>query len=562
MTTEYSEATSQSNETNPLRISNFFHLALGIFNILGGGTVAFLLTRETQSRGLGLLSGISIAAALLVLGLYQIARAWRDEKFRFHPEDIGKFAVSEKFMKDGDSGQANYLLDVLNKGVQPVRTPDNALLNKLYNWLPKLELAPQVIRWHAETQTLRIVKLVVATLGFILAWLFAQPPVFALLAPIYLFLAISPLAVLRNISDGSAGNQQLDRPAAPTPNKAVGILLFSIFAPILISLLPPHLLPTVPYPTSAIVIPAIAAMSTLLIASTLFILSLKTQTRDLSTSGVGYRVRKDLNIPNLSSGLIDSLENELPYPRNVLARNAGWHKDGDFGGSMLVEAEQQLNAIRSHGNPTEALRNAWADKEQQPLVALGGFGLLTGIAATVFAFAYTRYSSLMVGLTALSLFSASQFSLLASRGLWNRVDFSSTLYRIWYKGSYHQAQRVAGNSVTGSGTLTESTIRIEHVEFWVSVAHVESVAFARKGLRYIQSIDLKLDECELQFKRTEDYYNNVIQRKAHAYQEEGAVRRLVQGNEKLPPLGSTSINPLLNLLLQQPLPKPEPPQES
>ena len=561
MTTEYGDAASKTSETNPLRISNLFHLTLGAFNVLGGGVMAFLLTREAQIRGLGLIPALAIAASLLVLGLTQIARAWRDEKFRFHPDDIGDFAAPEKFSRDGKPDQAGYLIDVINNGVQPSRVPDNALLNKLYNWLPKLELAPQRIRWHAETQAVRIVKLLVATLGFALAWIFAKPHVFAWLAPIYLLLAISPLSVLRGFSEGRAGDPQFGRPPMPRPAGAVAILLGSIFLHIVASQVVPDSLPPAPYATATIVVPTIAAIGALLIASILFLLSLKAQTRELTTSGVGHKVRKDLNVPNLSSGLIDSLLNDLPYPRRSLIYRPGWSQNGDFGGELLVETDQKLNASRSAGGPIDALRTAWTDDEQQPLVGLGGFGLMTGIAATLLAFAYARTGSLTVGLTALSLFSASQFSLLASHGLWNRVDFSSTLYRIFYKGSYRQAQRVAGNTVTGSGTLTESTTRVEHVEFWVAVTHLESVAFARSGLRYVQSLDLKPDECDLQFKRVEDYYNSVMQRKADAYREEGAVRQLVQGSEHLVPPGSGATDALLTATSRPP-PVPQPAQDA
>ena len=532
MTTEYSDAKEKSSETNPLQVSNIFHLAVGSASLILGGVAAFLLTRETQVLGLGLVGTLGIAAALLILGLFQIGQAWRDEKFRFSPDDIGDFAVPEKGGDGGKLSQAGYVLEVLNKGVQPAGTPDNALLNKLYNVLPKLELAPEVIRWHAETQALRIVKLVVATLGLLLAWVFARPDVFAWMAPVYLALVINPRALLRTFFNGRAGNQQLKRPTPPTPHGAVAILLLSIFAPIVIGLVPSmDVLPPAPYATSTIVVPTLVAVTSLMFASMLFLFSLKAQTRSLSTSGVYHQVRKDLNVPNLSSGLIDSLSDGLPFPRKVLSCNTGWQKDGDFGGNLLVEAEQQLNTSGSRGNMVEALRSAWADREQRTLVALGGVGVFTGVLAAVLAFVLTRSGSVAVGLTALSLFSASQFSLFASRGLWNRIDFTSTVYRILYKGSFRQAQRVAGNTVTGSGSLTENTIRIEHVDFWVCVARLESVAFARKGERYIQSVDLKPQLCEQQFKRIEEFYRNVMGRKAQAYQEEGVVRQLVQGSD-------------------------------
>lgn len=554
MSNEYSDAAVKSGETNPLRLSNVFHLLLGSINLLGGGVVAFLLTKETHSRGLGVLPMILVAAALLALGLTQIARAWRDEKFRFNSDDIGTFATPEKFVKDGKVDQNGYLLDVLNNGVRPQSTPDNALLNKLYNWLPQLELAPDVIRWHAETQTLRVVRLGVTTLGFLLAWVFSKPEVFAWLAPLYLLLAINPRAILQTLSAGRAGDQQLQRPRAPTPYGAIAILLFSVFAPILIGLLPAGQLPHAGYPVSMVVVPAIAAMATMLVGSALFIISLKGQARTLSTSGVGYRVRKDLQVPGLSPGLIDSLQNALPYPRTVLEYNAGWHRDGGFGGSLLVEAETQVNAVRSEGSVLDALRRGWAEPVQQPMIALGLFGVLTGVAATLLTFAYSRGTGVVIGLTALSFFSTSQFCLWASRGLWNRVDFSSTLYRIRYKGSYRNVQRVVGNSVTGAGSMSENSVHIEHVEFWVAVAHVESVAFSHRGQRYLQSLDLKSAECDLQFDRIQDYCAAVTRRKADAYREEAAVRQIVQGNAAIP--ATVAPPPLLQAAAQAVLPQP------
>lgn len=541
MTTEYSEAKGKSGEANPLRWSNLFHLGVGIFNLLVGCLVAFLLTREVEAVGLGLLPALGIAATLLVLGLAQVARAWRDEKFRFRPDDIGNFAVPAKHIHEGKPNEAAHLVDVLTNGVQPSETPDNALLNKLYNSLPKLELAPEVIRWHAETQVLRIAKLLVATLGFFLAWLFAKTEVFIWMAPAYLLLVISPIGALKSIARGKAGDEQLARPAAPTPYGAVAIVLCSIFVPVLVSLAPEGALPAAPYALSTIVIPTVAAIGVLLAASLLFMLSLKAQTRDLATSGVGQAARDDLNVPNLSSGLIDRLETSLPLPRRVLFRNPGWQRDGNFGGSLLVETEEKLNAQVSGGTALEGLRAAWADREQRPLLALGALGAVTGLLATTLVFVFTRSGSISVGLTALSLFSASQFSLIASRGLWNRVDFTSTVHRILYKGSYSKAQRVAG-SIVGNGTLTEEALRVEHVDFWVCVAQVGSVAFSRKGLRYIQSVDLKPDECDQQFARIAHFYQSVKQRHLQSYQEEGAVRQLVQGQDATP---GTGVPPVL-----------------
>lgn len=530
MSTEYSDAAVKSSETNPLRISNLFSLAVGGANIVAGGVVAFLIAREVEQSGPGILPLLTVAATLLVLGLHQIAQAWRDDKFDFHPDQIGPFAVSEKFNASGTAKEGAYVIHVLNEGVQPPPTPANALLRKLYSWLPRLVLAPQVIRWHAETQMLRMVNLAVSVAGLVLAWVFSRPDVFGLLMPFYLLLAIDPAAVLRNLRRGKGGDQQLARPQGPTPARAVGILLLSIFVPILLGMLPAEVLPKLPIATSSLVIPTVCSMVGMLLASGLFVRSLQAQTRDLGTSGAGNVIRTDTEVV-LASGLIESLDGELPFPRRRLSYVTEWQQGGEFGGSLLVESGQTVDVVGSHGSALTAIATAWHDREQAPLVGLGALGVTAGLAGTVLAVLFTRTPSVTTALTALALFSVAQFALLAARGLWNRIDFGSTVHRVDYRGNCSSAKRVVGNAVTGPGSITEDTVRVNNVKFIVSVAAVRSVAFARGGPRYIQSVDLKPGECDRQYERIHDHFIKVMKRTTRAYAEEGEVRSLVEGGQ-------------------------------
>lgn len=532
MATEYSEAANKAGSANPLRISNVFHLVLGSFNLLIGGLIAFLLTREIQERGALSVPVMMVSAVLMALGLGLIARAWREEKFRVQPDELGPFAVPDS--EQGKQKEHEHVRDVLNNGIKPDPIPDNALLSKLYNLLPGLEHAPRLIRWHAETQAFRIVHLVVATVGFILAWIFAQPHVFALMVPVYLYLTINPMAVLRDVAAGFDARQQMNRPKPPRPYRAIFVLLFSIFVPIVLGMMPAEEVPVPPYPVNGLVVATIAGIVAMLVSSTLFIASLKVQTRGLTTSGVGNLVRKDLLVPSIRTGLIDSLIGELPHPRRTLASSSGWQQDGEFGGALLVEAERELNGASGDGSVLHSLSTAWNDPGQRLLVALSAFGMLSGIAATLLVFMLTRTGSPAIGLTALCLFSVSTFSLAASRGLWNRLDFRSVLYRLIYRGSYSTAERVAGNTLTGDGTITEQAVRIEHVEFKVCVANVSSVTFHRDAPRQIESVDLDRAKSEALFDQIRAFYDHVADRMDDAYRKEGAVRRMVQGNTALP----------------------------
>jgi hypothetical protein len=536
VTTEYGEAKKKTRETNPLGLSNAFHMVVGVVNLLAGCGLAYLLTQGPLQLDGGFASALSVSATLMVLGVSQIARSWKDDRFRIHPEDIGDIAVTEKFAQGGQPNVSGYVQDVLNNGVVPPKTPDGAILNKLYGWLPKLEFAPEVVRWHAETQALRIVRLIVAVLGFALAAVFAKGGVFAWLVPLYLVLAVRPWSVIRSLRQGQAGVQQMARPAAPTPLGSVVVLLFSVFVPILIPVLLapvfPAGVPGPPWSTMAVVAPTIIAMATMLVASAVFLMALKTQTASLGASAVRHRVRKDLEIPNLGQGLLDEIAQQLPWPRKVLYRNAA-SGHGEFHGQLLVETEPTLDVVGAGDSRLGSIRTAWNESGHRLLVALGAFGALTGIAATSTAVLYALGWGVPLLLAALALFSTSQFSLFAARGLWNRIDFRSVVYSLYYKGVFRQAQRVVGNAMTGSGTLTETTTAVDHVDFRVSVAEMRSVAFAKDGARYIQSVDLKPAECDRIISIVEDFNREVLDRKVRAYSEEGVVRQLVQRDSRL-----------------------------
>lgn len=549
MSTEYSEAANKAGTANPLRISNVFHLALGSFNLLTGGVIAFLLTKEIEERGALSAPIMAVSAVLMALGLGLIARAWREEKFRIQPDELGPFAVPEA--ADRSQKEDEHVRDVLNNGVKPDAIPDNALLSKLYNMLPGLEHAPRLIRWHAETQAFRIVHLVVAAAGFILAWVFAQPHVFALMVPLYLYLTINPVAVLRDIAAGFGGRQQMSRPKPPRPWRAIFVLLFSIFVPIVLGMVPAEEIPAPPYPVSGLLIATIVGILAMLVSSFLFIGSLKAQTRGLTTSGVGHVIRNDVEVSSIKAGLVDSLIKDLPHPRRVLAYNAGWEQNGEFGGHYLIEAEREINGSADDGSVLQALSSAWGDRSQRPLVALSAFGMLSGVVATVLVFMLTRAGTPAFGLTALCLFSVSTFSLAASRGLWNRIDFRSVLYRLRYRGNYSIAKRVSGNIVTGDGSYSEEAVRIEHVVFEACVANVGSVTFHKDAPRQIESVDLDRAKCEVQFERIRAFYGHVADRVDDAYRKENTVRRMVQGSGAALPSPSNQLPPQEALLAHQ-----------
>lgn len=168
------------------------------------------------------------------------------------------------------------------------------------------------------------------------------------------------------------------------------------------------------------------------------------------------------------------------------------------------------------------------------------FGLLLGVTGVVFAFIFARSSgAAMLGLIALGFISSSQFALASAHKLWNRVDFTSTLYRMSYHGPFRRHSRKLGNDLTSEGTLTDNAMEFLTLRVEICVAQLESVAFARDGERHITAIDLLPDACDQQFGLMENYVNGVHQRAREFYDEQVEIRNvLATGNPPPTPPGA------------------------
>ncbi|PZP79715.1 MAG: hypothetical protein DI592_13365 [Stenotrophomonas maltophilia] len=247
-------------------------------------------------------------------------------------------------------------------------------------------------------------------------------------------------------------------------------------------------------------------------------------------------MREDLQMPDLTGGLLERLKTRMPYPSEY---HAEYHNVSDdaYDGHLLLETEPVVRAERSTSRLGDAFAAAWNSDTQRPLLALGLFGLVLGLAGVVFAFVYARSSgAAMMGLIALGLISSAQFALASAHKLWNRVDFQSTVYRVSYRGTFHRAKRVAGNAYAGNGTLAEGAVRFGPLRVAVCVAEVTSVAFARGGRRHVTALDLLPNESQALFDVLQDYTRDAQERAGQFYQQEHQVREAMSHGGRPPEL--------------------------
>lgn len=534
MSTEYSTPPSQAATVNPMRLPNTLHLTLGAFAMVMGLVLLLGVSNAEQVRamGLGSVGRAMTGLTLLLLGGVHMGVAMRYFRFTVLPGEAGQIAVPS-----GTGSVSNHLVGLINDGITVRQRPDDPLLSMLYGLVPHLINAPSAIRWHAETQLRRAVYLAGVLVSFALAWVFAQPAAFAWMAGLYFALAVlllKPFATLAAIRRG-AMEAAPDTVPAPRWGAMVALLLVSIAGPLAITLSPVQV-PTPPFAVATVVLPTIAVLGSALIASALFTVSLIAQTGGYSASAARHLVREDLQMPDLTSGLLERLKTRMPYPSQYYAQDHEVSNDA-FDGHLLLETEPRVRADQSAPRLAEAFSAAWNSDTQRPLLALGLFGLVLGLVGVVFAFLYARSSgAAMMGLIALGFISSAQFALASAHKLWNRVDFQSTVYRVSYRGTYHRAKRVAGNAYAGNGTLAEGAVRFGPLRVAVCVAEVTSVAFARGGKRHITALDLLPDESRALFGVFEDYSRDAQDRAGQFYQQEHQVREVMSQGARPPEL--------------------------
>ena len=534
MSTEYSTPPSQAATVNPMRLPNTLHLTLGAFAMVMGLVLLLGVSNAEQVRamGLGSVGRAMTGLTLLLLGGVHMGVAMRYFRFTVLPGEAGQIAVPS-----GTGSVSNHLVGLINDGITVRQRPDDPLLSMLYGLVPHLINAPSAIRWHAETQLRRAVYLAGVLVSFALAWVFAQPAAFAWMAGLYFALAVlllKPFATLAAIRRG-AMEAAPDTVPAPRWGAMVALLLVSIAGPLAITLSPVQV-PTPPFAVATVVLPTIAVLGSALIASALFTVSLIAQTGGYSASAARHMVRENLQMPDLTSGLLERLKTRMPYPSQYYAQDHDVSSDA-FDGHLLLETEPRVRADQSAPRLAEAFTAAWNSDTQRPLLALGLFGLVLGLVGVVFAFLYARSSgAAMMGLIALGFISSAQFALASAHKLWNRVDFQSTVYRVSYRGTYHRAKRVAGNAYAGNGTLAEGAVRFGPLRVAVCVAEVTSVAFARGGKRHITALDLLPDESRALFGVFEDYSRDAQDRAGQFYQQEHQVREVMSQGARPPEL--------------------------
>lgn len=481
---------------NPYRFENVF-LAIGAAAGLAGGITTILYARKffrIHEDKVALIVG-AVAVLVLALSVKLLIQALSQMRFylgrKFPLGLAGELAVTDKGVGQG----ADKILETLRHRAIEFPEPKGALESLLCFLVKDLVTSPTEVRVAAVQQFRALIEM-----GTLLALLLVSYLVFADTScegfASWLYLPMSGLSLLTPFMapdrlSPSGGN---DTPVAETGDRAltklVGLIVFSIMAPVLLPRVTPHVSIAPMWLPSALLLGGSIISSALFFAATLCHLG-SARSTDVSCEQTTIA----MNCPPTQLWTAISRDFQSAWERAIPNRayanvppEVSRGERGSFSGFILEETQPApMNSSRF---------STWAEAFQVPyarmLLLLGAWGVSMTVfcgwtaARTTEQFANmsaTEISRSILVVMALGMVAALTFR--TGHLLWSRIEFRSRLVWIETSGAFQTSRISVGNrfrsNVQSSSTLT----RVEGATLRVWVADIVSVAFGKDGERTI-----------------------------------------------------------------------------
>ncbi|MFS2023206.1 hypothetical protein [Massilia sp. CT11-137] len=496
MSFEFNRDDTFTKYPNPYRFENVF-LAIGAAAALAGGIASVIHAREFFMVHEDRVALIVVAVAVLVLGLAVklLIQALSQVRFylgrKFPLGLAGELAVTDKGMGEG----ADKVLETLRHRAIEFPEPRGALESLLCSLVKDLVTSPTEVR-AAAVQHFRAL----IAMGALLASLLVSYLVFAGTScegfASWLYLPMSGLSLLTPFMapDRLSPSDRHDTPVAETGDRAltklVGLVVFSIMAPVLLPRVTPHVSIAPMWIPSALLLGGSMISSGLFFAATLCHLG-SARSTDVSCEQTTIA----MNCPpgQLWAAISRDFQSawERAIPNRAYANvppDVSRGERGSFSGLILEETQPApMNSSQL---------SSWAEAVHVPyarmLLVLGAWGIAmaafcgwTAARATEqFAkMSATEISRSILVIMALGMVAALSFRI--GHLLWSRIEFRSRLVWIETSGVFQTSRISVGNrfrsNVQSSSTLT----RVEGATLRVWVADIVSVAFGRDGKRTV-----------------------------------------------------------------------------
>jgi hypothetical protein len=481
---------------NPYRFENVF-LAIGAAAAFAGGIAAVIQARQFFRVHEDKVALIVVAVAALVLGLAVKLLIQALSQMRFYlgrnfPRGLaGELAVTDRGVGEG----ADKVLETLRYRTIEFPEPRGALESLLCSLVKDLVMSPTEIQ-AAAVQHFRAL----ITMGALLASLLVSYLVFADTScegfASWLYLPMSGLSLLTPFMapDRLSPSDGNDTPVAETGDRAVlklvGLVVFSIMAPVLLPRVTPHVSIATMWIPSALLLGGSMISSGLFFAAALCHLG-SARSTDVSCEQTTIA----MNCPPEQLWAVISRDFQSAWERAIPNRtyanvppDVSRDERGSFSGFILEETQPvPMNSSQF---------STWAEAVQVPyarmLLLLGAWAVaMTAFCGWTAARTTEQFSNMSATEISRSILVVMTLGMVAALSFrighlpWSRIEFRSRLIWVETSGVFQTSRISVGNRTYGHAQSSSTVTRVEDATLRVWAADIDSVAYGKDGKRSI-----------------------------------------------------------------------------
>jgi cold shock CspA family protein len=497
MSFEFNQDDTFLNEVrNPFRYENWF-LFIAALASGAGGVTALTTAKELFKAQNDKVALVAVAVAVLVLGvavklLIQALSQIRFYLGRGYPRGLaGELPVSDTGIGVG----TEEILETLRHRAIEFPEPKGPLNGLLYSMVKSLVTAPAEVQAAAVQHFHSLIAMAALFASLVVSYFMFQGTAYEGLAS-WIYLPLSGISLATPFLKPESLNVQSTDATQPVETgdkalwKLMGLVIFSVMAPVMIPRIAPHLDIAPMW-----VAPALLLIGSM-IASALFFCAIVSRLDSAARTSVSCeQTTIAMNCPPAQLWTEMSRDFQTSWVRGIPNRayanippEVSEDERGSFGGFVLEETQPVPTSTMQFSTWAEAFETRYS----RFLLLLGVWGVATaaacGWAAAHFTAQFASMTRMEISHGSLIVMALGMVAVLSFRIghlLWSRMQFKSRLLWVETSGTFQTSQISVGNQFRGSALSSSTLTRVQDATLRVWVTDIVTVVFGKDGKRSI-----------------------------------------------------------------------------
>lgn len=496
MTFEYNRDDSLSNDfPNPFRFENVF-LFLASVLALAGGISAFVAAKDLfkQHEDKTALVAMAVAAMVAGFGIKLLIQALSQIRFFLGRKFPAGLAGEVPHTGQGLGHGAEAVMETMRHRALDFPEPTGPLNGLLYSMVRDLVTSPMPVQRAAVQHFHSLVGMATLFASLVVSYFVFEGTPYEGFAS-WLYLPLSGLSLLTPFTQPNrlaihTGALETEDTSDKAIWKLLGLVVFSIMAPVMV----PRIAPSLQIAPMWIA-PALLLVGSM-VSSALFFGALVSRLDSATRTSVSCeQTTMAMNCPPaqlwtaIGRDFQSAWERDIPNrPYANVPPEVTDAERGSFAGLILEESQPV---------PTSTMQlSSWGEAFHTPysryLILLGAWGVLMAAATAWATWHFTGMFADMprmeISRSILIVMALGMVAVLCFRIghlLWSRMQFRSRLYWIECAGTFQTSTISVGNQFRGNASSSSTLTRVEDATLRVWVTDIVSVVFGKEGQRSI-----------------------------------------------------------------------------